>query len=321
MTRSVPVIGIVAAALLVVSQLYLTGIFLTALPRSTQGHEAGRVVTTAPPTAPLSGSPINLWVIVGALLALSAYTRGRYVPLAWLGIGMTIPPPHHNAVEWVFIGAMIWSLLALSIRRERSGPDRGLALVLFAAIVGGCVLSAQTTPTASGGTVMSSQDISARVVASLITRMEPNGAEQLELLVLWRGAPGWFVGERAQPRSAGGTSTGGAAGSFEQRLSFGSVTLNLAFDAQSRTLRIQDRTVAVPRSNVIVVDGADDPKRLEVVETLFVPVPASSSRLSLERIFRGTPRLLDFANCDAPFPAARPPRPGVEMLCARLRRP
>lgn len=113
LAKAAPLIGLVAAALLVLSQVYLTGVSSVFIERTSQGQEVGGYAE-GPPVVPLGGSPVNIWAAVGALVAMSAFTRQRYVRVAWLGIGLAAPPPHHNAIDWVLILVITWALLIVS---------------------------------------------------------------------------------------------------------------------------------------------------------------------------------------------------------------
>lgn len=104
-----------------------------------------------------------------------------------------------------------------------------------------------------------SRVVSPAVVATWISQYEPPRFTELELLVLWRGTPGWFM------RSDGGESTSGSMGPPGQsggvagergpvvhQISFGGLKLVLRFDPQTRSAQIQDREISLSDANVIL---------------------------------------------------------------------
>src|SRR6185295_3623608 len=57
---------------------------------------------------------------------------------------------------------------------------------------------------------------------------------KLDLMVLWRGTPGWFL----QSSGHGGGARGGGQ-RVDQRLHYGNVDMTVSFDAATRATRIQ----------------------------------------------------------------------------------
>jgi len=91
--------------------------------------------------------------------------------------------------------------------------------------------------------------VSPSVLASVITRTA-HGNEQLELIVLWRGEPKWYL---AKPASRNG---GEAKGIYVENHRYGDVVLDLAFDASAQTVSVLGHKVDVSRNaRVLLVDG------------------------------------------------------------------
>ena len=172
----------------------------------------------------------------------------------------------------------------------------------------------------SGGSNSGTAPVSPAVLATTMNAMSAPGVGMLELLVLWRGAPGWFM------RGGGSSSSSsGAAGANETRfhsISQGGVSLNLRFEPKSRRLWILDEEVTLNDANVVLVDGVDEPGGLQVVGTLRIE-PAFDAATDLppgmpsgppgarrpgvvpaQTFIRRAPELIAFLQCDARAPNA-----------------
>jgi hypothetical protein len=141
--------------------------------------------------------------------------------------------------------------------------------------------------------------ISPVVVASWFTD-RTDGFEELELLVLWRGSPGWFQ----RPGGAGGTSDG-LNGPFYDWLKYGDVTLSVEYDPQHHTARIQDTPLSVANNNVVFVDDVDAPSGARVAGMTAVPrlMPGSAGQIGL--VLRNSPTIMSFLRCDTPTSSPR----------------
>jgi len=109
----------------------------------------------------------------------------------------------------------------------------------------------------------SNRTLSPTTVAYWQQHENGDGTGTLDLLVLWRGTPGWFF--------RGGSSSGGGGihGGFAQwqgthSMTYGDVTLTMEFTSQSKNfdpastvVTILDRKIQLRDTNVILIDGAD----------------------------------------------------------------
>ncbi len=189
--------------------------------------------------------------------------------------------------------------------------------------------------------------ISPAVVATVITRGEPvritpgqlplrpptdrSGPVTLDLLVLWRGAPGWFLKPGGSAESGGGDSSGHVTVHAEK----GGIALDVMLDTEKRVAQIAGNDVALGDANVVLVDSVDVAGGLTVLGTRTVtariPVPPEG----LADVFRDAPDLVPFLRCEARLPA--PPAPkevpaqtsaavaayvqqAMDASCARLQR-
>ena len=165
------------------------------------------------------------------------------------------------------------------------------------ATVASTMLLAQARPSyqAPPGVPMdssSSRPVSATVVATTMVRTI-DGASALNLMVLWRGSNGWFL--KSGARGSGG---GGSQRTLTERVSYGGLELRAELDLQPRAVRIQGKpaTLIPADANVILVDGVEGPD-LRVVSTLKID-PAMASDRQIEPLFKKSPEVLAFLQCD-----------------------
>ena len=176
-----------------------------------------------------------------------------------------------------------------------------------------------------GGSNSGTGPVSPSVLATSMTVMSAPGRGTLELLVLWRGAPGWFMRTGGQGGSGSSSSGGGLEGGLQVRvesISQGGVSLNLRFEPKSRRLWILDREVALNDGNVVLVDGVDEAAGPRVVATLHID-PAFDTAVDLppgmpggppgarrpdavpaQTFIRRAPELVEFLQCDVRAPNA-----------------
>jgi hypothetical protein len=141
-------------------------------------------------------------------------------------------------------------------------------------------LTAQTLP------------VSPTVLATVASR-----PQRLELLVLWRGAAGWYLSG-----ARNGATYGERGGSVEATITYGGVTLRLSFDAQNCRVTLQGVTRSLPAgTNVLLVDGAESPHGPRIAGTLAVPVagPIDPRTRTLAPFLKRSPEMMAFLQCDA----------------------
>src|SRR5687767_8238909 len=108
----------------------------------------------------------------------------------------------------------------------------GMVLLCVAGLV--ATLSAQGSPPRpvrppSGcGTQSSQQVVSGVAMATWVARVERDGARVLQMLVLWRGSPGWFASGSDNTSSGGGDCR-----LYHSGISRGDLQLQVEFDAQT----------------------------------------------------------------------------------------
>jgi len=163
------------------------------------------------------------------------------------------------------------------------------------------------------------QPISPTVVSTYCGHRQ-DGNEVVDLLVLWRGAPGWF--NRAGGRGKGAGSSGNSAYQYAQ---FGDVSIGIELNGEARTAKVHDEVVSLESSNVVLVDGVDEPDHGHIVGTRWIeptyPADGDPLLLTLQR----QTELADYLRCDLAMPEPPAPAPMRRLrnepdVCTQLRR-
>lgn len=158
------------------------------------------------------------------------------------------------------------------------------------------------------GSTSTTGPVSPSVMVSEMCVVDANGSGMLELLVLWRGSPGWFRKDNGG-RSGGGGNMGGGPSPVTRSewISQGGVNLSVRFDPATRKAWIQDTEIVLDDANVVLVDGVDSPAGPQVVRTLRIdpeyqtrPMRAAPSQIFIRR----SPDLVEFLRCDVRLPDA-----------------
>ena len=155
--------------------------------------------------------------------------------------------------------------------------------------------------------------LSPAVVGGWFTSRDAAGAQSVDLLVLWRGTPGWFT----KGNSSGGTSGGGGLAGARRGMTVrqGGLSLYAALEQGPRTFQIDDTTKPLGDDNVVLVDDVDSPTGPRVVKTLRIdPKLAETERPQM--LISRSPELIAFLRCDVRLPDARQ-QATMDILCAR----
>ena len=197
-------------------------------------------------------------------------------------------------------------------------------MIMMRHVFAAALMVAQPFP--GGGSNSGTAPVSPSVMATELGSVDAAGRGTLQLLILWRGTPGWFM------RGGGGSSSGGggsmAPGSsmiFSHWVSQGGVNLTVRFDPAIRKVWIQDREIALDDANVVLVDGVDSPAGAQVVRTFRIdpeyqatprgPVPAQT-------FIRRSPELIEFLQCDTTLPGLSAYEQKMfDSMCAYVRQP
>ena len=206
------------------------------------------------------------------------------------------------------------------------------------------VATVMLTQVAPAGSTSTSVPVSPSVMATVMGVINQDGRGEIELLVLWRGTPGWVL------RNSGGGSSSGGGGSTmgatpgestrSEWMSRGGVNLHLRFEPKSRKLWIQDREVALNDDNVVLVDNVDSVTGAQVARTLridptFTPVtrplppgypvrqgagPMTMMMPPAQEFIRRSSELVEFLRCDVvPSGLSAYEQQVLEMWCSAVK--
>ena len=126
------------------------------------------------------------------------------------------------------------------------------------------------------------------------TRFNSGGEQKLELLVLWRGTPGWFV-----RGNSSGSSGGGGADTLHASVRYGGIDLDVQLDFKTRTAVVAGKKVALGDANVILVDKVDAPDGIVIGGTFRLDASfPRGSRPRVDEVARRSPEIMTFLRCD-----------------------
>lgn len=143
------------------------------------------------------------------------------------------------------------------------------------------------------------QKMSGSTVATLVSQDH----SAIDLLVLWRGKPGWFMAPDYQ------ASRGGSGPKFDGTLFFAGRLFNWDIDFRSRVAHIAGSRLDLKDNNVVLVDGIDAPVGPRIVKTLKLDADWSSDFPSVGPVIWRAPELATYLQCDQHFAD-----PQIQML-------
>jgi hypothetical protein len=158
-----------------------------------------------------------------------------------------------------------------------------------------------------GPTAQTSLPMSPSVLATFIAHGEPlpfspgqpppvppTGPLTLDLLVLWRGAPGWYLKGGHSAASGGGDDKG----HVNVQMQRGGVELDLTLDRQKGVAVIAGNEVVLDGANVVLVDGVGVPGGLTFAGTGSVDPKVEDLKTGAYAVLRGAPDLIPFLRCE-----------------------
>lgn len=210
-------------------------------------------------------------------------------------------------------------------------PPRAMTVVLvMAALTCNISISGRAQPSGFGGGAGGSGPVSPSVVATWAAHFEAPAGQQvtdpfgvplmLDLLVLWRGNPGWF------DEASLSTGSGGTDG--VHHVASRGRSLELRFDRRTETVQIQRRTITLQGANVLLLDDVDNANGVLVAGMIRVDPAVSAGRPAqggpnvdpLAEMIRRSPALFDFLRCDPVFTDPNDPSASMRLRqCAELR--
>jgi hypothetical protein len=190
-------------------------------------------------------------------------------------------------------------------------------------VLGGLLMAApaqlppgrRVPPPGANATSSGTRVISPVALVTWVSTYGNDGIQVLDLIVLWRGSPGWF-----SRGSGSGTSSGGSAASFHSTIRYGGLELQLEFESKTRVAQIQGNAIQLHDDNVILVDHVDVTGGPTVVSTLRVDpeLPlADNGYPRIEPVLRRSPEIVTFLQCDTRLPDERV-RAVIETICRQV---
>jgi hypothetical protein len=158
-------------------------------------------------------------------------------------------------------------------------------------------------PPGRTATASATQPVSSVAVVTWVTRYGHDGVHTLELLVVWRGQPGWFT--RVGPRAS---SSGGSGSYFYSTSRLGDVELQLGLDSAAHRAEIQGQHIDLGDSNVVLVDGVGSADRVSVVAKPRVDpdvVLLNDGRPEIDAVLMRSADVVSFLQCDVQTPGGR----------------
>jgi hypothetical protein len=162
------------------------------------------------------------------------------------------------------------------------------------------VLALATTLRAVAPGTTSSQFVSPVVVATTMIHYAATGEAILDLMVLWRGSPGWFI--KGAGRTSGGIGSRNVRGQQDiafAQATYGDLTVTVKRDVRSGKVWVQNEEVVLGDANVILVDDVDT--NLRIVGTRRIDPQLLEVALPGDRtqdFIRRAPELFMYLRCD-----------------------
>lgn len=165
--------------------------------------------------------------------------------------------------------------------------------------------------------------VSSTVVATVCGHRE-GANEMLDLLIVWRGAPGWFYNRHVGRVGGGGFNRFGAGtkGHVAMHQAYGNVTIDFEVDFDANNVSIGDQTVALGRRNTILVDNADRPGVHQISAMRWTaPRQPLGGDVNLTLVQRSRELLSDL-QCEIPMPSpmSRIPQVPIITICEKLKK-
>jgi hypothetical protein len=152
----------------------------------------------------------------------------------------------------------------------------------------------------------------------------PDGQEDatpltLDLLVLWRGTPGWFAYDKVSAHAGAPNGRHGVTSNEK--------SVQLLFNRQTGTVRIGRETIELQGANVLLLDDVDNPNGALIAGTRIAdPLAIGAGNRGepaadpVKELIRQTPELFEYLRCDPAF--ADPNEPATVLTlgsCLALR--
>lgn len=184
-----------------------------------------------------------------------------------------------------------------------------ISLLLVASVLGADLGAAQQRE--SSPRLPQSKFVSPTVVMTALTLPTREVTQVLDVLVLWRGSPGWFMPTSGSTTSS--VASGSSEGNYFARAVFGGIDLRVDVKKTPWTILIQSKPVVLDPSdaNVVFVDMVDSVSGPLVVGTMRADLTLPRGESRIESVLQRSAESLAYLQCDPSLKDARL-RPALE---------
>jgi hypothetical protein len=201
-------------------------------------------------------------------------------------------------------------------------------ILLFIGVVSQAVTAGRMQPRVPEPTSCQFDIVSATVV--MVNCGHRAGDDEiLDVLIAWRGKPGWFQrrlgagrsgggGRRTFPVGINGQARTGLKGNVSQYAIYNDITTSFDADFDAGILVVDGATVELKGLNAIFIDEVERavPRRISQTAWIEPSIPlGGDANLILARRSR---ELRDFLQCEVAIPQASMPQPPVITVCEKL---
>jgi hypothetical protein len=161
--------------------------------------------------------------------------------------------------------------------------------------------------------------LSPSVVATYEGRGQmPDGPMLVDLVVLWRGSPGWY------DESTDSAEVGGSSGAHRIRSRTGLVEIR--FDSSTRVVQVHGNAVPLQNNNVLLLDDVDGSGGVKIAGMLRVDPPVRPTSKGgqnvdvIDAVVQQSSELFEYLRCDARFARPDDPQSQIQLRhCEQLR--
>jgi len=163
--------------------------------------------------------------------------------------------------------------------------------------------------------------VSATVVATYCSHRVGDD-EKLDLLILWRGQPGWFQRRGIGPSGTRGSRTmgGGLNGQVSDYRTYDGVTVGFDADFDAGTVTIGNTQLPLAQVSTVLVDEVDSRAGPHLASGPHIAVTVKSAVDPNVVVIGRSDALVDYLQCEIPMPRVHMPQPPVITVCEKLAR-
>ncbi len=158
--------------------------------------------------------------------------------------------------------------------------------------------------------------VSSNVMSWWLAHREDTSTSVLDLLILWRGSPGWIFRGRSITGS-GSSRQGFGSNTITETMLVGDRSLTWTLDVVAKSITILNQSFSLTDVNVLLIDGGDSTQGSELVRALQIDPRYLAEPMHFEVAVRRSPELLQFMQCDAQLDTQRE-QLIADLICARF---